>query len=330
MTRSSFVALAAVVLAVAAPTAALAGPPKRLTPRVVATGAVVLGTADASTIVLTTNSGSVLVRNDAGAQRSVVAPAGCTAAAAGGGVIAWDCGDTKTETASGALQRFVRHVVVTDLAGAVAGVTDVSHVGELSKTVAVGGQWVEHFERDPNLKGGSILRTNWHTGEQRVLGDSDARVRADLDRADLVAPYCAPIRAQAIENWPGYAGNLLRPVQYRAPWAIVDTRIDSRPQHPVRHELRRCGLARSVTAPASLTTGIDVVLGVGWVAWLPRGTTSALQLLRLSDRRRYVVADAWSATPYTPTGPWISFTTGRLWLVDGAARVRSVALPRRR
>ncbi len=323
MTRSSFVALAVAAIAAAAPTAALAGPPPRLTSRVVATGATVLGAADASTIALKTNAGSVLVRNDAGEQRSVTAPAGCTAGAVGGGVIAWDCGDTKAETAGGVVVRpFVRHVVVTDLAGGVVGTTDVPYVYEMSKTVAVGGQWVEHFQPDPNGKGGGIVRTNWHTGEQPVLGrDRDASVWPDLDRADLFAPYCAFVRAQEIEGWDGYVGPLLRPVQYRAPWAIVDTRAGSQPQQLIHHELRRCGLARLVTAPASLTTAREAVLGQGWVAWRPRGTTTTLQLLRLSDRRRYAV-DAASAS--------ISFTTGRLWLADpGAATVRSVALPRR-
>lgn len=321
MTRSSFVALAVAVVAAAAPTAALAGPPPRLTSGVVATGATVLGTAAASTIALTTDAGSVLVRNDAGAQHSVAAPAGCTAGAAGGGVIAWDCGDTKTETAGGVVSRSVRHVVVTDLVGAVVGTTDVRHSGELSTTGAVGGQWVEHVERDPNGKGAHVVRTNWQTGEQPVLGrDHDASVWPDLGRASLFAPYCAPVRAQEIEGWDGYGGPLLRPVQYRAPWAIVDTRIDSRPQHSIRHELRRCGLARLVTAPASLTTAMEAVLGVGWVAWRTRGATFTLHLLRLSDRRRYVVAGWWSD---------ISFTTGRLWLSDDAGLVRSVALPRR-
>jgi hypothetical protein len=329
MTRSSFVALAVAAIAAAAPAAALAGPPTRLTPRVVATGATVLGTADASTIALTTNAGSVLVRNDAGAQHSVAAPAGCTAGAVGGGVIAWDCGDTKTETASGALQRFVRHMKVTDLAGTLVWTTDVPYAYELSKTVAVGGQWVEHFEPDSNGKGGAILRTNWHTGEQRALvRDLDASVWPDLDRADLFAPYCAPIRAQEIKGWDGYVGPLLRPVQYRAPWAIVETRIDTR--HPFHQELRRCGLARHVTAPASLTTAAKAVLGQGWVAWLPRGTTTTLQLLRLSDRRRYVVPASWSSIFFTLERSSISFTTGRVWLADaGVATVRSVALPRR-
>jgi hypothetical protein len=325
MTRSSFVALAVAAIAAAAPAVALAGPPKRLTPTVIATGATVLGTADASTVALQTNAGSVLVRDDAGAQRSVAAPAGCAVGAVGGGVIAWDCADTETKI--GDFWGHVRHMVVTDLAGAVVGTPNVSHVGELSKTSAVGGQWFEHFERDPNLKGGSILRTNWHTGEQRVLGDRDASVWPDLDRAGLVAPYCAPIRAQEVENWSGYTGPLLRPVQYQAPWAIVDTRVDTR--HPLRHELRRCGLARSVIAPASLTTAREAVLGVGWVGWRPRGTTSTLHLLRLSDRRRYVVAAArWLSSSF-PERPSISFTTRRLWLVDGAATVRSVILPRR-
>jgi hypothetical protein len=272
----------------------------------------------------------VLVRNDAGAQASVAAPAGCNAGAVGGGVIAWECGDTKMATADGAFPRSVRHMVVTDVAGGVVRAADVPYAYEMSKAVAVGGQWVEHFQPDLNGKGGDIVRTNWQTGAQPVLGrDRDASVWPDLDRADLFAPYCRPIRAQEIEGWDGYVGPLLRPVQYRAPWAIVDTRTDSRPHHPIQHELRRCGLARRVTAPASLMTASEAVLGVGWVAWRTRDATSTLHLLRLSDRRRYVVAGAWSKIPYTPWRPWISFTTGRLWLADGAPAVRSVALPRR-
>ena len=160
MTRSSFVALALVVAAIVAttPDAALADPPQRLTLGVAAT--------------------------------SVAAPPGCTAGAVGGGVIAWDCGDTRTETASAAVSRFVRHMVVTDVAGAVVGTTDVPYAYELSKTVAVGGQWVEHFQPDPNGKGGGIVRTNWQTGEQPVLGrDRDASVWPDLDRVDLFAAY---------------------------------------------------------------------------------------------------------------------------------------------
>jgi hypothetical protein len=324
MTLSSFVALVVAALAATAPTAALAGPPPRLTPRVVATGATVLGAADASTIALKTNAGSVLVRNDTGAQRSVAAPAGCTVGAVGGGVIAWDCGDT--ETTSGDARRFVRHIVVTDLAGAVVGTTDVTYGNEYMTTAAVGGQWIEHVVPDSQGKGIGHSRpaANWHTGEQRVIDDRDASVRLDLDRAGLLAPYCAPVRAQAIEDWSGYYGPLLRPVQYRAPWAIVDTRIDTR--HPIHHELRRCGLARPVTAPASLTTAREAVLGVGWVAWRPRGVTSTLQLLRLSDRRRYVVVAGRSSPFFTTT----FFTTGRLWLADaGTTTVRSVALPHR-
>jgi hypothetical protein len=34
-------------------------------------------------------------------------------------VIAWDCGDTKTETADGAFPHILRHMMVTDLGGAV-------------------------------------------------------------------------------------------------------------------------------------------------------------------------------------------------------------------
>ena len=321
MTPKSLVVLAVAVIAATAPATALAGPPRRLTPKVVATGATVLGTADASTIALMTDAGSVLVDNDAGAQRSVAAPVGCTAGAVGGGEIAWDCGDTPA--ASTPVPRAIRHVVVTDLAGAVVGTTDVPYANKLSKAAAVGAQWVQHTSPDPNRKAvGTVLWTNWHTGEQRVLDRRDGGVWPDPDRADLVAPYCAPIRAQAIEDWPGYAGNLLRAVQYRAPWAIVDTRSDVR--HPLHHELRRCGLARPVTVPASLTTAREAVLGVGWVAWRPRTTTSTLQLLRLSDRRRYVVASGRSSSSST-----IVFTTGRLWLADpGTATVRSVALPR--
>jgi hypothetical protein len=331
MTRSSFVALAAVVLAAAAPTAALAGPPKRLTQRVVATGAVVLGATDASTIALETNAGSVLVRNDAGAQVSVAAPAGCTAGAVGGGVIAWDCGDTKTKR--GDFWGHVRHMVVTDLAGAVVGTPDVPYSAEMSTSLAVGGQWVEHFERGDNDKGVWLVRTNWHTGEQRFTPDRDASVRPDLDRADLFAPYCAPVRAQATGGDQYGYGPYLRPVQYRAPWAIVDTRMGSQPHNLVHHGLRRCGLERLVTAPASLTMADTAVLGVGWVAWSTRDSTTTLHLLRLSDRRRYIVTARWSSSSpnfntWRPR-PWISFTTGRLWLADGAATVRSVALPRR-
>ncbi|UUY05264.1 hypothetical protein LRS13_07005 [Svornostia abyssi] len=72
--------------------------------------------------------------------------------------------------------------------------------------------------------------------------------------------------------------------------------------------------------PESLTTATVATLGDGWVAWTPRRGTGATHLMRLADRRRYVVRVRGIAT----------FTARHVWVGPyGSTRLSRVALPRR-
>lgn len=318
------IALGALAAAALLPATAPAAAPQRLAAPAVHAPGTVLGAADRETLAVRAADGSVVLLGDDGARPHAPAVVGCTADAVGSGRIAFDCADVPAPGAPPEQQRRVRTVVVTDLVGAEEGRVSVPYAYGLNPARAVGAAWVEHLAPDPNGKvPGMPVWTSWRTGEQRTLDDKDPAIHADLDRPGLAAPYCAGMRAQPIPGGNGSFAAPLRPVQYRAPWALVDTRVGApRPSNPVRHVLRRCGLARAATAPASLTTASVATLGEGWVAWRARGGNAAtLQLLRLRDRRRFVAPAAGVGT--------VVLTARSAWVAaPDSASLRRIALPR--
>lgn len=327
MLKASLAILAAAATAAgAAPTGAPAAPPQRLKAATVTGGGTVLGAADATSLASRAADGTVILQDDAGGQRGLPPLAGCQADAVGSGLIAWDCRAAAPAGAPPPAPQPAPQalpIVVTDLAGTERGRALVPYPGgnALSDTRAVGTQWVEHVSPDPNRKAaGTRLWTNWHTGEQKTIDPSAQGIWPSLDAEGLVTAYCSPVRAEKLLPGPGDttpAG--VRPVQYRAPWAIIDSRSGpARPSNPVKHRVLRCGSGHVEQVPASLTVGRAVTLGDGWAAWTPRTGSGATQLLRLSDGRRYVTSVKGTA----------SFTSGSLWVVSpSGAKLSRVTLP---
>ncbi|HMJ33038.1 MAG TPA: hypothetical protein VK501_03895 [Baekduia sp.] len=320
MLKTPLAILAVAATMAAAPTAALAGPPNPLKATTVLNGYDAPQVAEPGALAFRTSDGTAGVIDDALVQQRVPPVAGCRFAAAGGNHLAWDCGGELLQNRQNPSDsKSVRHVAITDLAGTVLARPDVIlRDGQPSAPDVVGSQWLR--VSTPGNKSDARWVQNWRTGELRSGQDDAQATHFDYDAATLVLPYCAPIQAQAVAWSDSYSGPSYRPVEYRGGWAIVDTRTGHPvPTNPVHHELRRCGLARPVKAPASLTTAIAVTLGDGWVAWRPRGTAARLHVMRLSDRRRWVVAARGRAM----------LTAASLWVADDATRQVSWArLPR--
>jgi hypothetical protein len=316
MLTTPLAALAAGVIALAAsalPVSASAAAPKRLKVDAVAGGTRLLGVADVKTLAMATADGAVVLHDDTGARRTLPARGGCSPSATGAGLIAWSCRGTD-------LAAFT--VLITDLAGLERGRVAVRADTHDSGALAVGAQWVEYLQPDPDGKFPPRGWVNWHTSELMTIDATATATWPDLDAPGLVASYCRGVRAEAFLPSPGdVAPAAARPVQFRAPWAIVDTRRGiPDPSNPVRHRVLRCGSGHALEVPDSLTRAAAVTLGDGWVAWTPRGGNGATHLMRLTDRRRYMVRARGRAL----------FTAGRLWVVaTNGAKLSRATLPRR-
>ncbi len=314
--RKTFTAIA--LLAAFAPAAAASAgsveTPKPLAATSLHAAGTVLGAADRATIALREGDGSVLLLGDGDKRRTLAARPGCVPAAAGSGVIAWDC---------------VATVDITDLAGAQQGsFPRYTAPGAQSPAVtsSVGSQWVFQVV-PPADRGYGVRWTNWRTGATRSDDPTDPRLSYGLDTPALTAPYCGPIAASPVGATPdqNYEGPALRPVQYRAPYALIDSRTGpARPGNPVRHTLRRCGNAGFVKVPPSFTTAPAAVLGgAGWVAWRPASGSGALQIMRAATSRRFVATRAIA----TLKAPAIVFTRSNVWVQTSARTIARVALP---
>jgi hypothetical protein len=328
MRKSSIVAAVTAALSIITP--ASAAPIRTLHARSVADQASWVGQFDATHAAYRSTPGDtgVVVIADDGATRRVEAPAGCAISGAGTGLLAGSCDeDPRPVTYTDGSEGIRRQLVVLRADGSV--VTRLYVVGRINgqglfpagSPKAVGAQWIRSDAGCFHC-GEWWEDINWHTGEVRQSGDDDPRKRSNLDAPPLDVPLCAPLRRSSAPEQE-YEPALL-PVTVRGPWALIEG-LRGR-------TLRHCGLARPVKLPSGFR---PEALGDGWVA----GTVAVahrsprVELVRLSDRRRFVVAGIPGDQAKRGASDF-AFTRGRFYVHgdNGSSGLRpllSVALPRR-
>lgn len=276
-----------------------------------------VGTADSATVAYKpVRDPGVVLRSDDGRTRAVAAPDGCAITAAGSGLLASSCGqsdflsDGRSVMSSLAVSRLDGTLVARFDARLQADSNNGTVPGE---PAAVGQQWIR-------LPDGGTHAGHWWTdvdwqqpGRVAMSAQTDGVMVDDLDDDRLQEPLCPPLRrtwrgAPDMDGLPGYFA-----AEVRGPWVLLE--------NATGHSLHHCGLVRPVKLPKAFEPR---VLGDGWVAgftWVVQGVPR-IDVVRLSDRRRFVVA---GISPRVDTG--LTLTRGRLYAYGEG--IFTVKLPRR-
>lgn len=307
--RKTFIAMtiATVALATGGATASAATATRTLKAHVVATDARWVGAATA-TMAAYRVDGAIRTRTDDGLAHTIPMPEGCDVTAAGSGLLAGECGPM---TPNPDLSTGTLHLGVWRLDGSevtrfdVTSHEDIANGYGSSPPLEVGAEWIGLADSSKISSWWEYV--NWRTHEVRQVYGTDARKISDVNRPELDAALCAPVTRVVFRGPKSHPTYLDAVVRW--PYVLLATREGA--------TLRRCGGKAHVSLPEGFE---PVTLGYGWVAgW----DETRLQLVRLSDRRRFTVSGVKGMVNLT-------LTRGRLYTYSRTVpgTVRTVTLPK--
>jgi hypothetical protein len=268
--------------------------------------------------------------------RALPAQPGCTARAAGGGHVAYDCGawydgpsvrlSTRVVSLAGGVEADDAAVVPLQ-AGRVPAVADV-FVGNYALD-GIGTRWLHYtqtcFKYCSSMDSWSE-DVDWRTGEAHKIATVDPSLHEDLDARALTVPLCAPLRSDMASMAVAEVAWTV-PVVVDRPWALL-ARPPVTGDQDVSWRVQRCGSSRPVSLPAGSE---PVAIGGGWVLLEHEGTPGPIRLLRLADHRLMTVTGAPAAPMSQAAHMQAAITSKRVVFAvtgGGTDRLFTARLPR--